>query len=600
MQNDAYSVSGQKWIYQNADENMTELLSQQLGFSYAACRVLAVRGIGLEEAQNFLDPKIKNLMPNPSCLKDMDKTAEFMADLIETKQQTGIIGDYDVDGATSSALLKRYLEFFGLEVYVHIPERDEGYGPSRKAFEEFESLGIQNVMTTDCGTTAFEVLGEATDKGFKVVVIDHHEAETKLPDVYAVVNPKRLDEKNDYPYLKCLAAVGVVFLTLVATNRVLSKRGFFDKNEKPDLMDMLDLVALGTVCDVVPLLGLNRAYVKQGLKVISMRKNVGLTTLIDNSGVHQRPTTYHLGFVLGPRINAGGRVGDSSLGNRLLCTNSEKEALEITQKLNAFNTERKDIEEHVLREAIEQIEKKPLEYPLIFVFGPPKGSCLYQDNWHQGVIGIVAGKLKERYHLPALVMSIEKDEVKGSARSVDGLDIGALIMCAKEKGLITKGGGHTMAAGFSVEENQIESFGKFVGESVQCKLPAEKLTPMTFFDVRLSLEGATMELAEQFELLSPFGADNPEPKVVIENVKIIKPTVLNGGHVRCFLGADYSKKSLKAVCFKCVDNSIGATLLNADDRCFDVLGTLRVDEWMNTKNLQLTIEDIMEKDIEKN
>lgn len=590
MQNDVYSVSGQKWIYESADENMTELLSQQLGFSYAACRALALRGIGLEDAENFLAPKIKNLMPNPSCLNDMDKTAAFIADLIELKQKTGIIGDYDVDGATSSALLRRYLEFFGLEVCVHIPERDEGYGPSRKAFERFESLGIQNVITTDCGTTAFEILGEASLKGFKVAVIDHHEAEAKLPDVFAVVNPKRLDEKNDYPYLKYLAAVGVVFLTLVATNRVLSQRGFFDKNEKPDLMDMLDLVALGTVCDVVPLLGLNRAYVKQGLKVISMRKNVGLTTLIDNSGVHQRPTAYHLGFVLGPRINAGGRVGDSSLGNRLLCTNSEKEALEITQQLNAFNAERKDIEAHVLGEAIEQIEKEPIEYPVIFVFG---------NTWHQGVIGIVAGKLKERYHLPAFVMSIEKDEVKGSARSVDGLDIGALVMCAKEKGLITKGGGHTMAAGFSLEENQMEAFRKFVGEYVKSKLPAEELTPVSFFDVRLSLEGATIELAEQFEMLAPFGADNPEPKVVIENVKIIKPTVLNGGHVRCFLGADYSKKSLKAVCFKCVDNSIGAALLNAGDRRFDVLGTLRVDEWMNTKNLQITIEDLMEKDIEK-
>lgn len=590
MQNDTFSVSGQRWIYQKADENTVELLTQQLGLSYAACRALVVRGVRLENAQNFLDPKIKNLMPDPSCLKDMDKAVAFMADLIETKEKVGIIGDYDVDGATSSALLKKYLEFFGVEVCVHIPERDEGYGPSLKAFEEFENLDIKSVVTTDCGTTAFDVLEAAKEKGFKVVVIDHHEAEAKLPNVFAVVNPKRLDEKNNYPYLKYLAAVGVVFLTLVGINRELAARGFFSKAEKPDLMNMLDLVALGTVCDVVPLLGLNRAYVKQGLKVISARKNLGLTTLIDNSGIHQRPTAYHLGFVLGPRINAGGRVGDSSLGNKLLCAHSEKEALEIAQKLNAFNTERKDIEMHVLSEAIEQTEKEPLEYPVVFVFG---------HTWHQGVIGIVAGKLKERYHLPAFVMSIEKDEVKGSARSIEGLDLGALVMCAKEKGLITKGGGHTMAAGFSLEENQIDAFKKFVGEYVQGKLTDEKLEPVTFFDVALSLNGATIELAEQFEMLSPFGSDNPEPKVVIENVKIIKPTVLNGGHVRCFLGADFSTKSLKAVCFKCVDNIIGAALLNAGNKRFDVLGVLHIDEWMNTKTLQITIEDLKEKSIEK-
>jgi len=586
LKKEAFSVLGQKWVYNEADENETELLAQQLGLSYAACRVMAARKITLKEAQSFLEPKIKNLMPDPLCLKDMDKTTGFIADLIETKQKVGIIGDYDVDGATSSALMQKYLAFFGIESVVHIPERDEGYGPSTKAFEKFRACGIKNVITTDCGTTSFDVLDEAGTQGFKVVVIDHHEAETRLPKVFAVVNPKRLDEKNDYPYLKYLAAVGVVFLTLAATNRELANRGFFEDKEKPDLMGMLDLVALGTVCDVVPLLGLNRAYVKQGLKVIAGRTNLGLTTLIDNSGIQERPTTYHLGFVLGPRINAGGRVGVSSLGNKLLCTDSPKEALEITQKLNAFNVERKDIEAHVLSEAIEQLEKNPILYPMAFVYG---------NTWHQGVIGIVAGKLKERYHLPAFVMSVEQDEVKGSARSVDGLDLGALIMCAKEKGVITKGGGHMMAAGFSLEEDKIEEFKKFAGEYIENKLPASELTPTINFDVALSIEGATLQLAEELNKLAPFGADNPEPKVVIENVKIIKPSVLNGGHVRCFLGADYSTKSLKAVCFKCVDNALGTQLLNAKDKRFDALGTLRIDEWMNSKTLQLTIEDLMEK-----
>ena len=582
MFDDALSLLGKKWVYQKADENQVEFLVQRLGLPYAVCRVLALRGVKAESAELFLDPKLQTLMPNPSCLNDMDKTAAFLADVIEKKEKVGIIGDYDVDGATSSALLRRFLEFFGVSVAVHIPERDEGYGPSKKAFDEFEFQGIKNVVTTDCGTTAFDVLGEAAARGFKIVVLDHHEAETKLPDVLAVVNPKRLDEQNDYPYLKYMAAVGVVFLTLVAVNRELKNRGFYEKHEKPDLMSELDLVALGTVCDVVPLLGLNRAYVKQGLKVISNRTNLGLTTLIDNSGINQRPTVYHLGFVLGPRINAGGRVGDSSIGHKLLCTSSPSEALELSQKLNGFNAERKDIEAHVLSEALEQLEGCPQKYPMAFVYG---------KTWHQGVIGIVAGKLKERYNLPSFVMSVEADEVKGSARSISGLDLGALIMTAKEKGILTKGGGHMMAAGFSLNEDRIEDFRKFVGEYIKEKLPDEALMPTIDFDAMLDLGGANLDLAEKLEILAPFGANNPEPKIVIENVKIIKPMIVGEGHVKCLLSNGHSN-ALKAICFKCADNEVGNALLNSKDGKFDVLGTLRVDSFMNNKNIQLTIEDM--------
>lgn len=586
MQNGALSILGQKWLYQTADEKEIEFLKQQLGLPYALCRILVARGVSAENAENFLNPKIQKLMPDPSCLKDMDKTASFLADVVENKEKTGIIGDYDVDGATSSALLKKYLAFFGIDVVVHIPERDEGYGPNKAAFDEFEASGIRAVVTTDCGTTAFDALEEAVNRGFKIAVIDHHEAETRLPKVLAVVNPKRLDEKNDYPYLRFLAAVGVVFLVLAATNRELTKRGFFENHEKPDLMSMLDLVALGTVCDVVPLLGLNRAYVTQGLKIISQRSNLGLTTLIDNAGVHERPTTYHLGYVLGPRINAGGRVGVASIGHKLLCTDSPQEALELAKQLNEFNVMRKDIEAHVLTEAIEQIEKAPSKYPIAFAFN---------RGWHQGVVGIVAGKLKERYHVPSFVMSVEEDEVKGSARSVTGVDLGALIMCAKEKGVIKNGGGHMMAAGFSLDESKIEDFRTFVGEYIKSKLPDEELVPTIFFDAVLSFEGATLDLAEKFNMLAPFGADNPEPKVVLENIKIIKPTVVGDGHVRCAIKADCASGSLKAICFKCVDNALGAALLNAEDKHFDALGTLRVDEWMSNKTIQFTIEDLMER-----
>lgn len=581
----AYSISAQRWVYQKADENEAELLAQRLDLPYVVCKILATRGVRAESAENFLNPKLQTLLPNPSCLKDMDKAVLHLANVVEKGEPVGIIGDYDVDGATSSALLRKYLECFGLKVVTHIPEREEGYGPGKAAFDSFEKENIKTVVTTDCGTTAFDVLDQAGKRGFLIIVIDHHEAEAKLPDVLAVINPKRLDEDNDYPYLKYLAAVGVVFLTLVGLNRELTKRGFFEKNSKPDLMSFLDLVALGTVCDVVPLLGLNRAYVKQGLKVISNRKNLGLTTLIDNSGIKQRLSVYHLGYVLGPRINAGGRVGSSEIAHRLLCTQSPSEALALTEKLNTFNAERKDIEAHVLKEAIEQLEGVPQKYPMAFVCG---------RTWHQGVIGIVAGKLKERYHLPSFVMSIESDEVKGSARSILGLDVGALIMTAKEKGLISRGGGHTMAAGFSLNEDQIAAFEKFVGEYVKEKLSADQLVPTLYFDALLSLEGANMALADTLKVLEPFGTDNPEPKVVIEKVKIVKPSIVGEGHVRCFLSDNYAKSQIKAICFKCADNPVGQALLNPKDRCFDVLGTINVDEWMNKKTLQFFIEDIME------
>ena len=585
MFEDRLSISGQRWIYQKADENQVEFLMQRLGLSYSLCRILASRGITPETAPVFLSPKLQTLMPDPSCLNDMDKVAVLLADVVQKKEKVGIIGDYDVDGATSSAILRLYLESFGLEVVTHIPERDEGYGPSDRAFEMFRAQNIKTVVTTDCGTTAFDVLNKAAQDGFNIIIIDHHEAEAKLPDVKAVVNPKRLDEKNDYSDLKYLAAVGVVFLTLVAVNRELNDRGWFEAHQKPDLLSFLDLVALGTVCDVVPLLGLNRAYVKQGLKVISMRKNLGLTTLIDNSGIKEKPDVYHLGFVLGPRINAGGRVGDSSVGHRLLCTNSPSEAMDLTQKLNTYNIDRKDIETHVLSEALEQLEGEPQAYPMAFVYG---------KTWHQGVIGIVAGKLKERYHLPSFVMSIETDEVKGSARSVNGLDLGALIMSAKEKGLLTKGGGHVMAAGFSLNEDKIEDFKTFVGTYINEKLSSAELVPTLDFDVLLSLGGATLELAEEFQILAPFGTMHPEPKVVIENVSIANASIVGDGHVRCLLSADRLTKAVKAICFKCADNAIGQAMLSQNEKRYNVLGTLRVDEWMNKKTLQLIIEDLME------
>ncbi len=583
MDSTAISLGGNLWKILNADERAAELLVQKYNLPYIAAHVLALRGVSADDAPAYLEPKIQALMPDPSVLKDMQKAAARIAEAVVKKQKIAIIGDYDVDGATSSAVLRLFLEACGVEPEVHIPEREEGYGPSIRAVDEFKAKGAELLITTDCGTTAFEPLEYAAAQGMDVIVIDHHEAEAKLPKICAVVNPKRLDESDDYPYLKYMAAVGVVFMSVVAINRELRNLHFYNaEHPEPNLMQWLDLVALGTVCDVVPLKGLNRAYVRQGLKIMANSRNVGLKVLLEKAGLNDVPTAFHLGFVLGPRINAGGRVGASDISHRLLCCPQEYEAQLLADKLNEYNVQRKDIENYVLLQAMEMLEGTPQEYPIAFVAG---------NDWHQGVIGIVAGKLKERYNLPSFVMSIEADEVKGSARSVPQVDLGALIMAAKEKGLLTKGGGHTMAAGFSLEEGKIEAFRRFAGEYVVSKIGGEAITPVVEIDAVLDAAGATRELAAALEQLEPYGAGNPEPKLMLKNVHIVRPSLVGIGHVRCILTSD-NGGSLKGMAFRVGDNEIGQAMLNAKGESFDVAGVLRRDRWQGRDDVQFIIEDM--------
>lgn len=583
MDDTAKSLGGNLWKILNISERDVELLVQKYSLPYVVARIMALRGIGAEDAVAFLEPKIQALMPNPSVLKDVDKAAARIAEAVINKQKIAIIGDYDVDGATSSAVLRLFLEACGVVPDVHIPEREEGYGPSIRAVDEFKAKGAELLITTDCGTTAFEPLEYAAAQGMDVIVIDHHEAEAKLPKIYAVVNPKRLDEENDYPYLKYMAAVGVVFMVVVAVNRELRKRQFYTSEQpEPNLMQWLDLVALGTVCDVVPLKGLNRAYVRQGLKIMSTTQNVGLRVLLEKAGLTEPPTAFHLGFCLGPRINAGGRVGSSDISHKLLCCPKDYEAQLLADKLNEYNVQRKDIENYVLLQAIEMLEGAPQEYPIAFVAG---------QDWHQGVVGIVAGKLKERYNVPSFVMSIEADEVKGSARSIPQVDLGALVMAAKEKGILTKGGGHTMAAGFSLEESKIEEFHKFVGEYVVAHIGDEAITPVLEIDAVLDAAGATRDLAAALENLEPYGAGNAEPKLMLKNVQIIKPALVGIGHVRCILTSD-NGGNLKGMAFRVGDNEIGHAMLSSKGERFDVVGVLRRDRWQGRDEAQFIIEDI--------
>ena len=577
------SIGGNLWQIADIEDRFVELIVQRYNIPYIVAKIIALRGVSINDVEIFLNPKISNTMPDPYVLKDMRKAAERIADAIVNKQRISIIGDYDVDGATSTSVMKLFLRSLNVEPNVHIPDRDEGYGPSRQAVDEFSSQGCDLLLTLDCGTTAFDALEYAVQKGIDVIVLDHHEAEIKLPKIYAVVNPKRLDESDDYPSLKYMAAVGVVFMTVVAINRCLRDKGFYnDEIKEPDLKKWLDLVALGTVCDVVPLKGVNRAYVSQGLKVLAQRNNVGLTALMDKANLSEVPRAFHLGYVLGPRINACGRVGDADMGNQLLCCNNDYQAQLLVDKLNEFNISRKDIENHVLLSAIEQVEGTPQEYPIAFVSG---------SDWHQGVIGIVAGRLKERYNIPSFVMSIEVDEVKGSARSIPQVDLGALIIAAKEKGILTKGGGHVMAAGFSLEKEKIEEFKKFVGEFVWNKIGDEAVTPLIEIDAVLDVGGANVELADYMEKLEPFGAGNNEPKLMLKKVNIIKSTMISTGHVKCVLTSQ-NGGSIKAIAFRVGDNQIGYTMLNAGKNYFDVVGVLRHDKWNGRNDVQFIIEDI--------
>lgn len=577
------SLGGNLWKLSSCDERMAEAIAQRYDLPPLVARILNVRGIPIDDVPGFMDPRLQNLLPDPFCLKDMEKAALRITEAIVKKQKIAIIGDYDVDGATSSSVLRLFLESVGIEPVIHIPDREEGYGPSCRAIDEFSALGIDLVITVDCGTTAFDTFEYAAAKNIDVIVLDHHEAEVRLPKVYVVVNPKRLDD-DSVDYLKYMAAVGVVFVTIVAVNRELRRQNFYNaQNPEPQLMQWLDLVALGTVCDVVPLKGLNRAFVRQGLKVMSRRGNPGLKSLIDKANITEAPNAFHLGYVLGPRINACGRVGDAALGNRLLCTKDEFQAQLLAEKLGEFNEQRKDIENYVLLKAIEMLEGTPQTYPVAFVAG---------DDWHQGVIGIVAGKLKERYNLPAFVMSIEADEVKGSARSIPQVDLGALIIAAKEQGLITKGGGHTMAAGFSLNQDKIDAFRDFVGRYVSEKIGGEAIVPVLDIDAVLDVGGATVEMAENLERLEPFGSGNAEPKLLLRSVRVNKPSVIGSGHVRCFLSSNMGG-SLKAIAFRVADNDIGNAMLNSRGDVYDVVGVLRRDTWQGRNSVQFIIEDMM-------
>jgi single-stranded-DNA-specific exonuclease len=578
----ARSACGRLWRQRAGDERLGQAISQRLDLPDLIGQLLAARGQDLESAASYLEPRLRDLMPDPTRFQDMEKAAARLADAVLGGEQIAIFGDYDVDGATSTALLTRFLRAVGAKAPIlYVPDRmKEGYGPNAAAMAVLKEQGAALVITVDCGITAFAPLDAAKDLGLDVLVVDHHVAEPRLPAAVAVVNPNRLDEPQGFGQL---AAVGVAFMVIVAVNRALRQRGHYgDTRPEPDLLQWLDIVALGTVADVVPLTGINRALVAQGLKVMAGRRNAGLVALSDVARINEKPSAYHAGFLLGPRVNAGGRVGRSDLGARLLSTDDLMEARSIAAELDALNTERRAIETGVLEAAIAGAEAHAETSPyLIFASG---------TDWHPGVIGIVAGRLKERYQRPACVVAIENGIGKGSGRSVSGLHLGNAIIAAREAGILEKGGGHAMAAGFEIAEARLPELQAFLSGRFAGHMNGESLVPVLDLDAALQPRAATTEFVASLERMGPFGAGNAEPRFVLPNVRLAFADLVGGAHIRLQIeGADGAR--LKAIAFRAAENELGALLTTAKGQRLHLAGHLRRDTWQGRDSVQLIVED---------
>ncbi len=577
------SVLNKKWVSVPTDERMAQGISQAYGVPEIVGSLLVARGINFDNVEEFLNPSIKNQLPNPSVLQDMDKAAARIADAIMNGEKVAVFGDYDVDGATSSALLKKFFAALGHELRIYIPDRiDEGYGPNAPAFLELKNEGADLVITVDCGTTAFEAIDAGTKAGLDIVVVDHHRTEVKMPNAHAVVNPNRMDDESGQGHM---AAVGVVFLTVVAINRVLRERGFYKgKIAEPKILQWLDLVALGTVCDVVSLTGVNRAFVAQGLKMMSMRQNKGLSALADIADVDGTPNTFHAGFLLGPRVNAGGRVGNASLGANLLSSDCPIKTREIASKLNQYNHERRELEKTVLEQAIEMVEASANKDSwAIIVAG---------EGWHPGVVGIVASRLKDKYNKPACVISFDDDGIgKASARSVSGVDLGSTIISAKQNELLVAGGGHKMAAGFTVTRGLLEDFTAYVNQHIKDQLNGERLVPELKIDNVLSLHSLNTDLVEKIDMLAPYGAGHAEPRLALTGVKIIKPRVVGENHVSFFIQDSSGGASIKGIAFRALDNDLGDLLLTSGTAMVDLAGYVKINEWLGKRSVNFQVVD---------
>ncbi|KZX87371.1 single-stranded-DNA-specific exonuclease RecJ [Erythrobacter sp. HI0037] len=575
----AASLTGRAWRWRGG--NMQLGAQQQLGDDIVR-QLLLSRGVALDDIERHRVPTLRNFLPDPSRFRDMDVAADRLAQAVIAGEKITIYGDYDVDGATSSALLIRLLRDLGIEAGYYIPDRLlEGYGPSGEALVKLGQSGSSLIVTVDCGAMAHEALAMAHDAGVDVIVVDHHKCAAELPRTVALVNPNRLDEEDDAAAHGHLAAVGVAFLLAIALVRTLRERGYFADRREPDLLALLDVVALGTVADVAALHGLNRAFVAQGLKVMARRDNIGMAALIDASRLKRSPACSDLGFALGPRINAGGRVGESTLGVRLLTTRDPEEAREIAAQLSALNEERRAIEAEVQVAAEAQLASQH-NRAVHLVAG---------EGWHPGVIGIVAGRIKEKTGKPSLVIALDGDTGKGSGRSIAGVDLGAAIIRARDEGLLVAGGGHAMAAGLTVPADRIDALAEWLDSTLETQVARASASREMALDLAVAPGGLTPELVESLEAAGPYGVGWPGPRVAVGPVRLVKCDIVGTDHVRLIAAGD-DGKSFKGIAFRAAESDMGQALLHGSrGRRLWLAGRVKIDDWGSRPQAELHLED---------
>ncbi|WP_270935267.1 single-stranded-DNA-specific exonuclease RecJ [Falsiroseomonas oryzae] len=573
------SATGRRWIWRGGEARTGLGIAQRLGLPEIVGRLLAARGVGIDDAPHFLEPTLRALLPDPSCLRDMDAAAARLADAAQRNEAVAVFGDYDVDGACSGALMVRLLRELGCRVSHYVPDRiEEGYGPNPAAIRTLCDRGATLIVTVDCGIAAQEALAVAHNRA-DIVILDHHKAEGPVPRVRAAVNPNRLDCDSG---LRQLCAAGVAFLAGVATLRELRRRGAFAARPEPDLKRYLDLVALATVCDVMPLTGLNRALVAQGLKVMARRERPGIAALLEVAQAKDAPSAHTLGFLLGPRINASGRIAESDLGLRLLVEDDPVEARAMAETLDAVNRRRQEVEGEVLSAAMDAAAAQADRgHPVILVTG---------EGWHPGVVGIVAGRIKEKFNRPACVAGLAGGLAKGSGRSVPGIDLGAAIIAARQSGLLETGGGHAMAAGFSFRQLRGPELHDFLDErlSQAAGLPSAADLPV---EGTLGVQGATVAMAQEVARLAPFGAGNEEPVFVLGRARVVRADRVGkeGNTVRAFLEGEGGGPRLKAICFRAKEGPLAQALLGGG--LLHLAGHLRAESWNDNVTACLHVVD---------
>lgn len=578
------SVSGQRWVSRldQAGQNRALAIAQLHGMPELLARVLAGRGVGVDEAPAFLDPTIRSLMPDPASLTDCEAAAARLARAIAAGERIAIFGDYDVDGAASSALLYRFLRHFDAEAEIYIPDRIfEGYGPNPAAIGQLIERGARLVVTVDCGSTSFEALEEARRRGIDVVVIDHHQMAHAMPACHALVNPNREDDLSGQGHL---CAAGVVFLVLVATLRLLRQQGN-SRTGSLDLLAWLDLVALATVCDVVPLKGLNRAYVVKGLIAARHQQNAGLAALLRVAGIGRPVTPYHFGFLVGPRINAGGRIGDAALGSRLLTLDDAAAAGEIATRLDELNRERQAMEAAMLAEA---------EAEALAEYGTGETASVIvtaHDNWHPGIVGLLAARLKEKFKRPAFAIAFDPSgKGTGSGRSINGFDLGRMVRAAVDAGLLVKGGGHAMAAGLTVERPNLGRLRAFFDEAAGSQVSTLAANRSLKIDGALGASGATIALIDQLETAGPYGAGHPQPCFAIPAHRLRDSRLVGVNHVKVTVEAQDGSR-LDGIAFRAAETPLGDFLLSSRGSQIHIAGSLSAEHWQGTRRVQMRIID---------